>query len=293
MNRISRRFQELATCGKSAFIPFIAGGDPNLAVSEDIFIALEENGADIIEYGVPYSDPSGDGAVIQEASFRALQEGVTLHGILTSVERIRKRSQAPLLLFTYYNPVLAYGEAAFARDAANAGADGVLCVDLPPEEADAYRDALRSNSLTSVFLAAPTSTDARLALIGKACDTFVYYISRLGVTGERADLTHDLARAVSRVREKTGKPVAVGFGISTPEQAQAVARLAEGVVVGSALVRLIAQVQEKNSVALQAGAFAAELSRAIKGDLQDGWIGALSRETGYQRGNRGRGGNPT
>jgi len=168
------------------------------------------------------------------------------------------------MLFTYYNPVLAYGETAFARDAANAGVDGVLCVDLPPEEADAYRTALWSNSLTTVFLAAPTSTDARLALIGAACDTFVYYISRLGVTGERADLTQDLARVVSRVRENTGKPVAVGFGISSPEQAQTVARLAEGVVVGSALVRLIAQERDKCNAARTAGAFAATLARAIK-----------------------------
>ena len=127
MNRIATRFQELKARGESAFIPFITGGDPNLAASEDIAVALAENGADVIEYGAPFSDPSGDGPVIQEASLRALNQGVTLHGILSSIERIRKHSQAPLLIFTYYNPILAYGEAAFARDAANAGADAVAC----------------------------------------------------------------------------------------------------------------------------------------------------------------------
>lgn len=265
MNRIARRFQELAARKECAFIPFITGGDPSLAVSEDIVIALEENGADIIEYGAPFSDPSGDGPVIQEASLRALNQGVTLHGILSSIERIRTRSQAPLLIFTYYNPVLVYGESAFARDAANAGADGVLCVDLPPDDAVEYRSAMTANGLTTVFLAAPTSTDARLSLIGSACDTFVYYISRLGVTGERVALTRDLAGAVSRVREKTGKPVAVGFGISTPEQARTVSAIAEGVVVGSAIVRLIAQANGAPDTVQQVGAFASRLSAAIKG----------------------------
>ncbi len=264
MNRITRRFQKLAAKGVAAFIPFITGGDPNLAVSEDIVIALEENGADVIEYGAPFSDPSGDGPVIQEASLRALNQSVTLRGILASIERIRKRSQAPLLIFTYYNPILVYGETAFARDAANAGADGVLCVDLPPDDAFKYRAAMRSNSLSTVFLAAPTSTDQRLKLIGEACDTFVYYISRLGVTGERADLSRGLDKAVSHVRKKTGRPVAVGFGISTPEQARMVSRIAEGVVVGSALVRLIARAQGAADTARHIGVFAGLLADAIK-----------------------------
>lgn len=265
MNRITRRFKALADRKEAAFIPFITGGDPTLSLSEDLVIALEENGADIIEYGVPFSDPSGDGPVIQEASLRALNQGTTLHGILASVERIRKRSEAPILLFTYYNPVLAYGESAFTRDAANAGVDGVLCVDLPPDDAFEYRAAMQTNRLSTVFLAAPTSTDTRLALIGEACDTFVYYISRLGVTGERAELTLDLDRAVSRVREKTGKPVAVGFGISTPEQARTVARIAEGVVVGSAIVHLFAQVGGEADAVRQVGAFAGSLAKAVKG----------------------------
>ena len=265
MNRIARRFQELAQRKESAFIPFITGGDPNLAVSEDIVIALEESGADVIEYGAPFSDPVGDGPVIQEASLRALSQGVTLRGILASIERIRKRSQVPLMIFTYYNPVFAYGEEAFARDAANAGADGVLCVDLPPDEADVYTAAMRAHDVSTIFLAAPTSTDERLGLIGQACDTFVYYISRLGVTGERAALSQDLARAVTRVRERTDKPVAVGFGISTPDQARIVADIAEGVVVGSALVRIIADAAGAPDTVARVAAFAAQLAQAIKG----------------------------
>jgi len=265
VNRIATRFQELKARGESAFIPFITGGDPSLAASEDIAVVLAESGADVIEYGAPFSDPSGDGPVIQEASLRALNQGVTLHGILSSVERIRKRSQAPLLIFTYYNPILAYGEAAFARDAANAGADGVLCVDLPPDDAVDYRSAMAANDLSTVFLAAPTSTDERLALIGSACDTFVYYISRLGVTGERVALTQDLSQAVARVRQKTGKPVAVGFGISTPEQARTVSSIAEGVVVGSAIVRLIAQSMDAADAVKRVRTFAGELNAAIKG----------------------------
>ncbi len=264
MNRIAQRFQTLREAGQSAFIPFITGGDPSLAVSEDIAVALGEKGADVIEYGVPFSDPVGDGPVIQEASLRALKQGVTMRGILASVERIRKRSQTPLLLFTYYNPVFVHGVAAFARDVANAGADGVLCVDLPPDDAREYRDAMRAHGVSTVFLAAPTSPDKRLALIGEACDTFVYYISRLGVTGEKASLSEHLREAVVHVREKTAKPVAVGFGISTPEQARQVAEIAEGVVVGSAIVRVIAEAGGASDTTQRAAAFAAKLADAVK-----------------------------
>ncbi len=265
MNRIAKCFEELQAKKQAAFIPFITGGDPTLAMSEDIAVALGENGADIIEYGVPFSDPVGDGPVIQEASLRALQQGVNLHSILKSIERIRKRSNTAVMIFTYYNPVFVYGVEAFARDAANAGADGVLCVDLPPDYALEYRDLMRSNDMSTVFLAAPTSTDERLALIGEACDTFVYYISRLGVTGERVALSDNLRSAVAHVREKTGKPVAVGFGISTPDQAREVAGIAEGVVVGSALVRIIAHGNGAPDTVQQAAKFAAALAQAVKG----------------------------
>jgi len=264
MNRIAKRFQELREKKQAAFIPFITGGDPTLAMSEDIAVTLGENGADIIEYGAPFSDPVGDGPVIQEASLRALKQGVNLRAILASIERIRKRSNTPLMIFTYYNPVFVYGIESFARDAANAGADGVLCVDLPPDYALEYRDVMQQNDMSTVFLAAPTSTDERLSLIGNACDTFVYYISRLGVTGEQASLSQNLRNAVNHVREKTGKPVAVGFGISTPDQARQVADIAEGVVVGSAIVRIIAEAQGTPDTPKRVAAFAAELARATK-----------------------------
>lgn len=264
MNRIANRLQELREKKQAAFIPFITGGDPTLAMSEDIAVALDGIGADIIEYGAPFSDPVGDGPVIQEASLRALQQHVTLHDILASVERIRKRSQIPLVVFTYYNPLFVYGIEAFARDAANAGADGVLCVDLPPDYAIQYRDVIQQNGMSTVFLAAPTSTDERLALIGEACDTFVYYISRLGVTGEQASLSQNLRNAVAHVREKTGKPVAVGFGISTPDHAKQVAAIAEGVVVGSAIVRIIAEAKGAADTPKRVAAFAAELAKATK-----------------------------
>ena len=265
MNRIAQRFHALQEKKQAAFIPFITGGDPNLAMSEDIAVALGENGADVIEYGVPFSDPVGDGPVIQEASLRALRQGVNLHEILNSIERIRQRSETPVMLFTYYNPVFMYGAEAFARDAANAGADGVLCVDLPPDYALEYRDIMRNHDMSTIFLAAPTSTDERLALIGEACDTFVYYISRLGVTGERVSLSDNLRSAVARVREKTGKPVAVGFGISTPDHAHDVAELAEGVVVGSAIVRIIAKANGVPETVQQVAEFSEALAKAVKG----------------------------
>ena len=261
MNRIATRFQELKARGESAFIPFITGGDPSLAASEDIAVVLAESGADVIEYGAPFSDPSGDGPVIQEASLRALNQGVTLHGILSSVERIRKRSQAPLLIFTYYNPILAWGKR-LARDAANAGADGVLCVDLPPDDAVDYRSAMAANDLSTVFWR-PHQHRRTTCADRSACDTRLLHF---GWGHGRTRRAHqDLSQAVARVRQKTGKPVAVGFGISTPEQARTVSSIAEGVVVGSAIVRLIAQSMDAADAVKRVRTFAGELNAAIKG----------------------------
>ena len=264
MYRIARRMQELKERQEAAFIPFITGGDPDLTGSEQVAVALAEAGADIIEYGVPFSDPVGDGIVIQEASLRALSQGVTLRKMLDSVRRIRERSDVPLMLFSYFNPILVYGVEDFARDAAAAGVDGVLCVDLPPDDAEVYRGALKDQGMEAIFLAAPTSTDERLKLIGAACDSFVYYISRLGVTGEQVALSEGLTEAVARVRRLCDRPVAVGFGISTPEQARLVAGVAEGVVVGSAIVRLIAQHGASPDLIEKVSDFGRQLSVAIK-----------------------------
>ncbi|MBP9002015.1 MAG: tryptophan synthase subunit alpha [Candidatus Hydrogenedentes bacterium] len=263
MNRIERRLSALAGEKKTAFVPFLMAGDPDFSWSERIVCLLDRAGADIIEYGVPFSDPVGDGPVIQEAAQRALSGGATLAGVLESVKHVRERSDVPLMLFSYLNPILAYGVERFARDAAAAGVDGVLCVDMPPDEANEYKQALDSTGLRAIFLAAPTTTDERLTLIGQQSTGFVYYISRLGVTGERAALEQDLAASVAKVKRLTGKPVCVGFGISTPEQAASVAGMADGVVIGSALVRLIHE-REGTSGGLEAiGAWAEAMARAV------------------------------
>ncbi len=265
MNRIEARFQALKTQGVSAFVPYITAGDPSMDLSEQLVLALERAGADVIEFGVPFSDPVGDGIVIQEAAQRALQRGASLRKVIAAVRSIRRTSQVPLLLFSYFNPILAYGIEAFARDAAEAGVDGVLCVDLPPDEADDYKLALDQAGLCTVFLTAPTTSDDRLRLVGAKCTGFVYYVSRLGVTGEQTALAEGLKDAVTRIQRLTGKPVAVGFGISTPEQAAAVAGLAEGVVVGSAIVRVVAQHGEDPALVETVETFAGNLAQAVKG----------------------------
>lgn len=265
MNRIDQRFQDLKVAGKTAFIPYVTAGDPTLAQTEEIVYALEAAGADIIEFGVPFSDPIGDGPVNQEAALRALKNNVTLRDVLALIKKIREKSQVAILIFTYYNPVLAFGLNAFAQAAEDAGADGVLCVDLPPEEADEYKMALDAHGLRTVFLMSPTSTDDRIKLIAKQSTGFIYYVSRLGVTGEQTALAADLDQAVANIQKHTDTPVAVGFGISTPEQAKAVATMAQGVVVGSAIVRMIGQLGESPETAAKVGAFVKSLADATKG----------------------------
>ena len=264
MNRITERFNALKASGKTAFIAYITGGDPSLDATAEVVLALERAGCDIVEFGVPFSDPVGDGVVIQEAAQRALADGATLPKILNTIAKIRATSQVPLLLFSYFNPLLAYGLERFAGEAAAAGVDGVLCVDLPPEEAETYKAALDQHALCTVFLAAPTTPDARLELIAKQCTGFLYYISRLGVTGERAELSDTLAQEVARVKALSPVPVAVGFGISTPDQARNVAGMADGVVVGSALVRLIAAQSGAADMPKQIETFARSLAEAVK-----------------------------
>jgi tryptophan synthase alpha chain len=265
VNRIDQRFQDLNAAGKTAFIPYVTAGDPTLAQTEKIVYALEEAGADIIEFGVPFSDPIGDGPVNQEAAIRALKHNVSLKDVIGLIKTIRAKSEVAILIFTYYNPVLAYGLETFAKDAEEAGADGVLCVDLPPEEADGYKAALDAHNLRTVFLLSPTSTDERIKLIAEKSTGFVYYVSRLGVTGEQAALAQDLDAAVANIQQHTDTPVAVGFGISTPEQAKAVAGMAQGVIVGSAIVRMIGELGESDETAPKVGAFVKSLVDATKG----------------------------
>lgn len=264
MNRIEHRLAELKQRKEPAFIPYLTAGDPSLEQTEQIVYALERAGADVVEFGIPFSDPVGDGPVIQEAAQRALARGVKTPQIFETIRRIRVNSQVPLLLFSYYNPILAYGVERFAQDASEAGADGVLCVDLPPEEAEEYKRILDENNLCTVFLTAPTTTESRLDIVAAHCTGFVYYVSRLGVTGEQTSVAADLQQAVARIRKHTDKPIAVGFGISTPDHARQVAGLADGVVVGSAIVRLIASLGDSKEIPAKVEAFAKSLVEATK-----------------------------
>lgn len=239
-HRIAKAFAKALADNRAAFVPYLTAGDPGLEWTERYLDVLAEAGADIVELGVPFSDPIADGPVNQRSSERALKAGTTLSGILDCVSRKREGGcETPIILFSYFNPILRMGLDRFAGRAARAGVDGVLVVDLPPEEAGAYRASLDAAGVETVFLASPTTTDERLTKVGEASTGFVYYVSRLGVTGTRTSLAESLEEDVQRARRKIAKPIAVGFGISTPDQARAVAQLADGVVVGSALVKLL------------------------------------------------------
>jgi tryptophan synthase alpha chain len=234
--RISRRFAELRAAGKLGIVAYITAGDPSLDATLQFVLALAEAGADVIELGVPFSDPLADGPTIQRASERALKNGATLRGVLDLVARIRKSSQVPLVIFSYFNPVLQMGLEKFAADAAAAGADGVLITDLTPEESAKYREILAHHRLDTVFLAAPTSDAERLASIAAVSSGFLYIISRTGVTGAKDAMADDLPALLRRVRAATQLPLAVGFGISQPGHVSMLGGLADAAVVGSALV---------------------------------------------------------
>jgi len=238
-SRLDGRFRELRERGAKGLVVYLTAGDPSLDDTGRILAAVERGGADVIELGVPFSDPLADGPVIQRASERALRTGTTLRRILEALPRWREAAKAPLVLFSYYNPVLQYGLENFACEARRAGADGALIVDLTPEEAEAYVSALRAENLDTVFLAAPTSTNERLRQIAKLSTGFLYLVSRTGVTGERDELPSSARVLVERARRLTRLPLAVGFGISTPAQVREVQRVAEAAVVGSAVVHAI------------------------------------------------------
>ena len=239
MGRISQRFARRRVEGRPAFIAFLTAGDPSLDRTVGAAVELDGAGADVLELGVPFSDPLADGPVIQRASERALARGVTLPRVLETVRRIRERSAMPLLLFSYYNPLLQHGLERLAREAKEAGVDGVLVTDLPPEEAGEWIAVARAADIDTVFLASPTSPPERLKRVAEASRGFVYAISRTGVTGERQALSGDARPLVERLRGLTHVPVALGFGLSTPGQVREAGGVADGVVVGSALVRFL------------------------------------------------------
>jgi tryptophan synthase alpha chain len=243
--RISKRFTELRAAGELGIVAYITAGDPSLDATHKFVLALADAGADVIELGVPFSDPLADGPTIQRASERALKSGTTLGGVLELVRRIRETSQVPLVVFSYFNPVLQMGLEKFAAAATRAGADGVLVTDLTPEESEDYRRIIHSQNLDTIFLAAPTSDDERLQKISACSSGFLYLISRTGVTGEKDALPDDLPGLLRRVRHFTQLPVAVGFGISLPGHVSLLGGLADAAVVGSALV---SEIEKASSV---------------------------------------------
>lgn len=258
--RITRRFEQLRAAGELGLLAYLTAGDPSLDASEQIVLAAAQAGADVVELGVPFSDPVADGPTIQRASERALRSGTTLAGVIDLVRRLRAKTEVPLVLFSYFNPILQMGLEKFAAAAAGAGADGVLATDLTPEEAGDYTSAVRARSLDTIFLAAPTSTDERLKRIAESSSGFLYLISRTGVTGARESLAEELPALIRRVRSVTTLPVAVGFGISLPGHVSILGGLADAAVVGSALVAEV----ERASSADAAAAAVAEKVRALK-----------------------------
>jgi tryptophan synthase alpha chain len=246
MKRIEARFSKRKAEGRAAFVAFLTAGDPSLERTVSAAVELDAAGVDVLELGVPFSDPLADGPVIQRSSERALARGVTLGHVIETVERIREKTQLPLVLFSYLNPLLQRGLERVAQEAARAGVDGVLVTDLPPEEAGEWIPAARAVELDTVFLASPTSPDERLCCVAAASRGFVYAISRTGVTGERQALSDDARPLVERLRALTAVPVALGFGISTPEQVKQASAVADAVVVGSALVRFLEEHPQGN-----------------------------------------------
>ncbi len=238
-NRIDDAMAKLRSSGSRALIPFISAGDPSLGITEELVLAFDAAGADVVELGVPFSDPIADGPSIQRSSERALETGAGLAGILECVERVRRTSDIPIVLMTYYNPAYRYGVREFCAAASAAGVDGLIVPDLPPEEADELLPPAREHGLATIFLVAPTSTPERMRLIAKTSTGFIYAVSLTGVTGARDVISEDLRPMLDRLRALTDKPICVGFGISGPEQAQDVARLADGAIVGSAIVNTV------------------------------------------------------
>jgi tryptophan synthase alpha chain len=265
MNRIEAKFVALREQSRAALIPFVQAGDPDLPTTLRLLQVLEKNGADLIEVGVPFSDPMADGPTIQHASERALKSGTSLEGVLTLVRRFRRESEIPIVLFGYYNPIFHYGVRRVARAARNAGVDGMLCVDLPPEESPELRAWLDREGLDLIFLLAPTSSEDRIRLVAERGRGFVYYVSVTGVTGARNRFEADLRSQVNRIRRHTSLPVGVGFGISSPKQAAWVASFADAAVVGSALIQVLQGAGRNGERVKRAGAFVARLKKAMDG----------------------------
>ncbi len=263
MSRITETFKGLKSENKKALVAFITAGDPDIPTTLDIFKAAEEGGADIIELGVPFSDPLADGPVIQASAQRALKSGTTLKKIIQLVSEIRKTSQLPIVLMTSYNPVWVYGPQQFAKDAQEAGVDGMIIPDLPPEEAEEFEVDCKSSGLDLIYLLAPTSTPDRISLIGGKSSGFIYYVSLTGTTGVRQGLAEGVEEKVTSIKNATTLPVLIGFGISNPEDARQAAAISDGVIVGSALVRLIEEASDAKERLNQVREFVSQMKQAL------------------------------
>jgi tryptophan synthase alpha chain len=245
MSRIQRSFKRLKKAGKKAFIPYIMTGDPSLEKTKEVVRLFEECGADIVELGVPFSDPLADGPTIQRASERALAQNVTLRTTISLVRELRHDTRVPIVIMTYFNPIFRYGTRDFISDAHDSGIDGVIIPDLPPDEAGDFIRQARSSSLDTIFLLAPTSTDDRIKRVARASSGFIYYVSMTGITGSTLHVDQSMKILIGKIKNLSGKPVAVGFGVSNPDEASYVSGLSDGVIVGSALVKKLHEAPEK------------------------------------------------
>jgi len=264
MNRIEERFAQLKRERKKGFIVYIGAGDPNLEATRQLALAFDEAGVDVLELGVPFSDPLADGLVNQLAAQRGLESGTTPPKVLEIVAAIRKNSQIPIVLYIYFNLIHKVGMENFIADAAKAGVDGLLVLDLPPEESDSYEALMRKSGSSHIYLVAPTTPDDRMGLIVKRGSGFIYYVSREGVTGMQSQVASNLTEQVAKIRAHTSLPIAVGFGISNPNQAKLVAREADGAVVGSAVVNQIAEHGQSPELVPKVSAFVKSLADAVK-----------------------------
>jgi tryptophan synthase alpha chain len=264
MSRIAARFAELKKANRAAFVPFITAGDPDPDMSFAILEKLPAAGADLIELGVPFSDPMADGPAVQASSLRALGAGMALPKVIELVRRFRRADKTtPIVLMGYYNPIHHYGSARFARDAAEAGVDGLITVDLPPEEDEVLRTPAAAQALDVIRLAAPTTNDHRLKTVLSGASGFLYYVSVAGVTGTKSFEGRDVREAVARLKAQSAIPICVGFGIKTPEQAAEIARFADGAVVGSSIVSRIAEGRGRQGVVKDVVEFCAELAKSV------------------------------
>lgn len=264
MNRIDKRFAELKAAGKKGFVAYIGAGDPDLDATRKLALAFDQAGVDVLELGVPFSDPLADGLVNQLAAQRGIESGTTTVGVLETVRQIRAESEIPVVLFVYFNLLHRFGFDRFIREAKAAGVDGLLILDLPPEESDNYEQMMADAGLCNIYLVAPTTPEARMDLIAKRARGFIYYVSREGVTGMQSKVADTVTGRTEQLRAHTRLPIAVGFGISNPEQAAAVARNADAVVVGSAIVNEIANLGDSPELVPQVTRFVKAMVDAVK-----------------------------